>query len=544
MIEVSDLTILKDSKVLVDHVDFNIGPGEVLGIVGESGSGKSLTALALIDLLPPLLKMTSGTKLLFKGNEITNISGYRGNKVAMIFQEPMNALNPTMKVVNQIIEAVLECQNMTLSKAVAKTEALLKKVSLNTVADIANRYPHQLSGGQKQRVMIAIALSRNPDLIIADEATTALDVTVQKEIIELLKEIIKEGNQSVLFISHDLKVVRMLADRCLVMRKGKIEEQGTVKDIFSFPKEGYTKALIACRPDLQKRPKRLASVEDYLTGSYSPEMESTMDRQARQRNIYSQKPILELHQIGLSYPETAKRWMRKTRSNQILQNITFKLFEGESLGLIGESGCGKTTLGKIIVQQINATKGSVFYNKERGIDSTKLSDSIQVVFQDPFGSLNPRRSIGEAIKEVFLTRGTARYKSIDEDKVKNLLVKVGLSAKDYRKYPYEFSGGQRQRIAIARALAAEPKILICDEAVSALDVSVQAQVLNLLKKLQEEMGLTYLFISHDLSVVKYFCDRIIVLNKNGEIEEEGESDLLYHYPKSLYTQKLIAAVPQ
>ena len=543
MIVVENLIITKGSIRLVQGIGFTVNRGEVLGIVGESGSGKSLTAQAIINLLPAGLEQSEASKITFEGQLIQQVKNYRGGKVGMVFQEPMNALNPTMKIGAQIAESLLLRKRLSEAEITEKVLILLKKVQLDQIEGIVDRYPHQLSGGQKQRVLIAIAISSAPALIIADEATTDLDVTVQKDILKLLKELVRNEKISMIFISHDLHVVKDLADRCIVMRSGRIVEAGSVTQIFNHPSEPYTKALLQCRPPLDWRPVRLASVANFEGGSFFDLQEVNLEeRQKRLKELYRGSVLLEVRNLVVSYSRR-KGIFGKATAFPVLQNISFRLFEGESLGLIGESGCGKTTLGKAIVQQVVAQTGEIIYNESRGVDRKKLYKSIQVVFQDPHGSLNPRLSVGESIREV-LARGENDPNLDFKGQTMKLLEKVGLSNDDFFKYPHEFSGGQKQRIAIARALAANPKILICDEAVSALDVSVQAQILNLLQDLKRETGLTYIFISHDLSVVKYFCDRIIVLNKSGKIEEEGESDSLYQNPTSKYTQKLIAAVPK
>jgi peptide/nickel transport system ATP-binding protein len=465
----------------------------------------------------------------------------------MIFQEPMSSLNPSMNCGNQVMEVLQQHTNLSKKACKAAVISLFEKVKLPQPSEIFNRYPHEISGGQKQRVMIAMAIACKPKLLIADEPTTALDVTVQHEILQLLKEIQAENQMSILFISHDLALVSSIAQRVLVLYKGNLVEQGTITEIFNHPKEKYTQALLEARPSVKIRLKRLPTITDILENK-SNKTEITPEERAKHLDkLYQQKPILEIKNVSKNYFNRSGWWGKKIPFTAV-DNVSFSVYEGETVGLVGESGCGKSTLGNAILQLDKATSGSIFYN---GIDITKLSDKeirtlrkdISVVFQDPFSSLNPRIPIGKAIMEPMQVHKL--YKNDQERKAKTIeiLERVGLLPEHFNRYPHEFSGGQRQRIGIARTLALQPKIIICDESVSALDISVQAQVLNLLNELKENFGFTYLFISHDLAVVNYMSDKILVMNK-GHIEEQAEADELYKNPQTTYTQKLMSAIPK
>lgn len=539
-------------SAVINTISYELSENEILGIVGESGSGKSVSSLAIMGLLPNTISKITNGKIVFDGKDIAELSekelqNLRGNDIAMIFQEPMSSLNPSLKCGFQVQEILL--QHTTLSKLASKNEtlSLFEKVKLPSPEVIFDKYPHEISGGQKQRVMIAMAIACKPKLLIADEPTTALDVTVQKEIIQLLKDIQLETGMSIIFISHDLSLVSDIANRVLVMYKGAIVEQGEVDQIFKNPEHNYTKALIASRPSLDVRLKRLPTIQDFLSNTIDTTTVSSGDRAQFHAQLYAQTPLLEVVNVEKEYFTTAGFFGKKTGFKAV-NNVSFKLYEGETLGLVGESGCGKSTLVNAILQLDKATAGQILY---RGTDITKLDKSaikklrkeIQIIFQDPYSSLNPRIPIGPAIMEPMKVHGL--YKNDKERKIKTIeiLERVGLTAEVFNRYPHEFSGGQRQRIGIARTIALQPKLIVCDESVSALDISVQAQVLNLLNELKENFGFTYVFISHDLAVVKYMSDQVLVMNK-GEIEEIADADVLYENPQKEYTKRLINAIPK
>ncbi|WP_339660832.1 ABC transporter ATP-binding protein [Croceibacter atlanticus] len=556
MLTVQNLTIAFKSQddfiPVVNNISFNLKPNEILGVVGESGSGKSVSTLAISGLLPKKIsKITSGN-IIFEGTSLLEYSNaqmtmLRGKEIAMIFQEPMSALNPSMTCGAQVLEIILQHKDITPAKAKVETLQLFEKVKLPRPKDIFKSYPHQISGGQMQRVMIAMAIACKPKILIADEPTTALDVTVQKEIIQLLKALQKETKMSIIFISHDLALVSEIAQRVIVMHKGNIVEEGKTEDIFLQPKQLYTKALIASKPNTKIHLKRLPTVSDFVNNTVPAETISDNERRLFRKQLFEQKPLLEVVNIDKEFYSNAGLFSKATIVKAV-NNVSFKVYEGETLGLVGESGCGKSTLGNVILQLHKATKGKVFY---KGEDITKLKGKalrvlrkdIQLIFQDPFSSLNPRITVGKAIEEPMKIHKL--YKNDDErkEKVISILKRVGLDASHYYRYPHEFSGGQRQRIGIARTIALQPKLIVCDESVSALDISVQAQVLNLLNELKEDFGFTYIFISHDLSVVKYMADELIVMNK-GQIEEQGDPDHIYENPKTHYTKRLIAAIPK
>ena len=556
LLSVENLTISfkreKEFIPVVHQLTYELYENEILGIVGESGSGKSVSSMAIMGLLPSSISKIANGSIVFEGKDISLLSDQefqkiRGNEIAMIFQEPMSSLNPSMKCGMQVAE-ILEIHT-SLSKKEIKNQviSLFEKVKLPNPEELFSKYPHQISGGQKQRVMIAMAIACKPKILIADEPTTALDVTVQKEIIQLLKELQRETKMSILFISHDLSLVSEIANRVLVMYKGQIVEQGIAKEIFEKPQHNYTKALIASRPSLDFRLKRLPTIQDFLKESFKNEIVSAEERNKNQLKIYSKLPLLEVKNIGKDYFSSVGLF-GKQHSFKAVNEVSFKIYEGETVGLVGESGCGKSTLGNAILQLDKATSGQILYkgnditnlNKE---DIRKLRKEIQIIFQDPYSSLNPRIPIGKAIMEPMKVHGLFANDAERKAKTIEILERVGLGESFFNRYPHEFSGGQRQRIGIARTIALQPKLIVCDESVSALDISVQAQVLNLLNELKENFGFTYIFISHDLAVVKYMSDQVLVMNK-GKIEEMADADELYAHPKSEYTKKLIEAIPK
>ncbi|MCZ4245824.1 ABC transporter ATP-binding protein [Pedobacter punctiformis] len=543
----------------VKQINFNVKKGTVLGIVGESGSGKSVTSFSIMRLHDERSAKITGD-ISFEQISLLNLSSneirqYRGNQISMIFQEPMTSLNPVFTCGYQVAEAIILHQKVDKAEAKKQTIALFNEVQLPRPEKIFDSYPHQISGGQKQRVMIAMALSCNPKLLIADEPTTALDVTVQKTILQLLLKLKEERNMAMIFISHDLGVVNEIADEVAVMYKGEIVEQGPAKSIFSNPQHLYTKGLLACRPSPALQLKKLPVVADFLTGKIddaSAHLQASnqltnAEITLRREQLYAAQPLLKVENLCTWYPINSGLFSKKVDYVKAVDQINFEVFPGETLGLVGESGCGKTTLGRTILQLIKPTSGKVIFN---GQDITaiskaelrKLRKDIQIIFQDPYASLNPKLSVGQSILEPLQVHKLYNNEAERKQRVLELMTKVGLKEEHFNRYPHEFSGGQRQRIVIARALALEPKFIICDESVSALDVSVQAQVLNLIKDLQREFGLTYIFISHDLAVVKHISDRILVMNK-GKIEEEGFPEQIFYSPKAAYTKKLIEAIP-
>ena len=552
LLNVTDLSISFGEKEVIYYISYHLKQNEILGIVGESGSGKSVSCLAILGLLPKnISKITSGS-IIYDNVDLTKLSSkefqtIRGKKIAIIFQEPMSSLNPSMTCGKQVQEILLEHTSVSKKQAKEDTLSLFEKVHLPDPNRVYNAYPHEISGGQKQRVMIAMAIACEPDILIADEPTTALDVAVQKDVINLLKELQIKTKMSVIFITHDLALISEIANRVLVMYKGEIVEQGDVSTIFKSPQHNYTKALIHSRPSLNTRLKTLPTIQDYLNNSTSDIIITKEMRQEKHDVLYSKKPLLEVINVDKEYFSKSGLFT-KPHSFKAVDNVSFKLYEGETLGLVGESGCGKSTLGNAILQLDKATSGQILY---KNIDITKLPKAeikklrkdIQIIFQDPYSSLNPRIQIGEAIMEPMKVHNLYSSNVERKEKVIDILNRVGLSEDYFNRYPHEFSGGQRQRIGIARTIALQPKLIICDESVSALDISVQAQVLNLLNELKESFGFTYIFISHDLAVVKYMSDQLLVMNK-GSVEELDDADSIYNNPKKEYTKKLINAIPK
>ena len=531
---------------LIDKISFNIKKNEIVALIGESGSGKSLTSLSILGLLEKNKFNISG-EITFNGNNLLDLDNnammeIRGAEISMIFQEPMSALNPTMKIGEQIFEVFKAHKNLSFERTTERIKRLIKKVKLDNVENLLDKYPHQISGGQKQRVMIVMALSCNPELLIADEPTTALDVTIQKEIIEILKNLQKSEKLSILFISHDLRLISNISDKILIMKNGKIIEQGSNKNIINSPKENYTKALLSLIINDKKRLKKLPTVESF-DKNFKEEAETKKERNKRIKNIYSGKPILEIKNVSKFY-NTSKNLFRNNKSFKALSQISLKLFKGETLGLIGESGSGKTTLSNTILKIHEFEKGEILF---KGKDISKIKErellefrkNVQIIFQDPYASLNPLQNIFQIISEPIKFHRICLKNEVYE-KCKELIADVGLNENFLSRYPHELSGGQRQRVCIARAISVNPEVLICDESVSALDVSIQATVLNLLNLLKKKYNFTYIFISHDLSVVKYMSDKIIVLY-NGKIVDYQDADLLFEKPKDNYTKKLIKA---
>jgi len=583
MLEIKNLRVDFETEqgihTAVHDISLDVNRGEVVAIVGESGSGKSVTALSILQLLPAkTVRYTNGSILFtedaqppinllhIKGRDLRKL---RGNAIAMIFQEPMTSLNPVFTCGNQVMEALLLHKKITTTAAKEQTIALFKKVQLPNPAAIFDRYPHQLSGGQKQRVMIAMAMSSNPSLLICDEPTTALDVTVQKTILQLIKELQLATNMGVIFITHDLGIVAEIADKVVVMYKGNIVETGPVQQVMQHPKHPYTKGLLACRPVLHTKGERLPVVSDFLetgngepvngnTGTHNKKTafkvaEKTASQSLKDANDNNQpadkrEKLIEVKELKVWYPGKKSFLGKVADYTKAVDDVSFDVFTGETLGLVGESGCGKTTLGRTLLRLLEPTSGQILFKgndllQYKPAALRNLRKDIQIIFQDPYSALNPSITIGNSIQEVLQVHNiqpTARQR---KDRVMELLDKVSLQPEHFYRYPHEFSGGQRQRIVIARALALNPSFIVCDESVSALDVSVQAQVLNLLNDLKKEFRFTIIFISHDLSVVHYISDRIMVMQK-GRIAETGNADQIYYQPKEIYTQGLIAAIPK
>ena len=532
-------------NVAVKDVSFEVCRGRTLGIVGESGSGKSVSSLAVMGLLPkpPACRVTGSIRLFADGQQEAVEHIELGRHVSMIFQEPMTSLNPVHKCGEQVMEMLLAHEKVDKAEARRRVIELFEEVMLPRPEKIFDSYPHEISGGQKQRVMIAMALICHPDLLIADEPTTALDVTVQKTILELLRTLQNKYQIGIIFITHDLGVIAQIADDVAVMYKGEIVEQGTAEQVLYHPQHPYTQGLLACRPPLDSRPHRLPTVQDFLEGNVPQEVQTP----AAKREI-SATPLLRVRDLEVTYALKKNLFGKVMQELKAVDGLSFDVFRGETVGLVGESGCGKSTLGRAILQLIERSAGTVEYD---GVSLDKLSFSeqkalrrkMQIVFQDPYSSLNPRITVGEAILEPLRSHHLLDSDKQRRERVRELMHQVGLSEEWFNRYPHEFSGGQRQRVCIARALVLQPELVICDESVSALDVSVQAQVLNLLNDLKEHYGYTYIFITHDLSVVKFFSDRIMVMEK-GRIVEEGPSDQLFANPQHPYTQRLLAAIPR
>lgn len=550
VLSISNLSIgFNEQKLLVEDVNLTIEAEEIHGLIGESGSGKSLTALSILNLLPKGIRITKGNiELNLKDDGIKflntisekELRKIRGRRVGFIFQDPMTSLNPAQKCGKQVVEVLNEHNIISALSREETALELFRKVRISDPRKIYNAYPHEISGGQRQRVMIAMALACKPTLLIADEPTTALDVTVQKSIIELINELRKSEKLAVLFITHDLGFISHYADRISIMYQGRIVETGTKKDIILNSKHPYTRGLLECRPPLDRKIHRLRTLEEAMNKiTYSNVFEKEQDVKTISQHI------LTVKDLNLFYPLESKFYGKVTKEMHALKNINFEVFKGESLGLVGESGSGKSSLGRTLLRLVEARSGNVCYN---GLLLSELSNKsfknyrkkIQFIFQDPFASLNPKLCIGESILEPMKVHDIGIDNIERKDMCISLLKKVGLSEGDYSKYPHQFSGGQRQRIVIARALSLNPEFIICDEAVSSLDVSVQARILNLLKDLQDEFNLTYLFITHDMSVVRFFCDRIIVM-KDGEIVESGDVNKIFNGAENEFTRELIDA---
>ena len=564
LLEIKNLRInfLSDDEwhEVVHGIDFDVMAGRTLGIVGESGSGKSVSNLAVMHLLNPKVSKVKADAILMEGVDIKDfnekrMAEVRGKRIAMIFQEPMTSLNPVYRCGQQVTEMILQHEKVTKKAARDQAISLFRQVMLPRPEAIFDSYPHELSGGQKQRVMIAMAIACSPKILIADEPTTALDVTVQKEILHLLRKLQQETGMGMVFITHDLGVVAEIADDVVVMHNGEILERGEVSQVLEHPQHPYTQGLLACRPPMKIRLKKLPIVKEFLDGQWKGGKEQILrelqitdeQRQQHLKELYSRDPILKVEGLQTWYPLKKGIFGRVYDHVKAVDDVSLEVYEGETLGLVGESGCGKTTLGRSILRLQEPTGGKVWFD---GMEVTALNKAdlrafrkqAQIVFQDPYSSLNPRIRIGEAIAEPLKVHGIETDRKKCRQMVCELLEQVGLEATQYDRYPHEFSGGQRQRICIARALAVNPRLVICDESVSALDVSVQAQVLNLLNRLKKERNLTYIFISHDLSVVRFMSDRVLVMY-NGKPVEYNDADELFDHPKNNYTKKLIAALP-
>lgn len=576
----------------VDDLSLSLRKGETLGLVGESGSGKSVTSLTIMRLLPPASAEIAGGRISYLGKDLVQLPeremrSIRGSEISMIFQEPGTSLNPVFRVGKQVTEAICRHQRVGFKEAKQRTLDLFREVGIPDPERRFYNFPHEMSGGQKQRVMIALALSCNPEVLIADEPTTALDVTIQKQILDLLKQLQEQRGMSILFITHDLGVIAEIADQVAVMFRGKLVEQGSVEDIFRNPQHPYTKGLLACRPRLESRYRRLPTVNDFMEAQRQPDGSwqirekpadparlAVLENQGRGRLLHprselaqlgypssdaeaakdtkfvpeSQRPLLMLDNLQVYYPIRSGLFRRVTGHVKAVDGISLRVYRGQTLGLVGESGCGKTTTGRAIVKLAQPTGGRIAFGgvdiaSYYGHDLQRYRSKMQIIFQDPYSSLNPRMTVEGMLTEAMVIHGLGSSKKDRRERAARLLQEVGLEPVHLLRYPHEFSGGQRQRLSIARALAVEPEFLICDESVSALDVSVQAQVLNLLKNLQEQRNLTYIFISHDLSVVKFMSDMMAVMNE-GKIVEFGPSEAIYANPKNDYTRRLISSIPE
>lgn len=558
LLALENLSLSFAERQVLDNVSFSVAKGETLGIVGESGSGKSLTVLSLLGLLPKGAQRTGGTAL-FQQKDGRNVDLFalkerqlqavRGNEIAMIFQEPMTSLNPVLTCGYQVAEALILHQKLSTKQAKARTIELFEEVKLPRPASLFDAYPHQISGGQKQRVMIAMALACEPSLLLADEPTTALDVTVQQTILELLRHLQQSRGLSLIFISHDLGVIAEIAEKVAVMYQGKIIETGSVKDIFSHPKQSYTQALLASRPPLdqiiERLPVSIKGSDFELTPVHNLSDEALSKRW---NELYSQPPFIQVKDLEVYFQLSGGYFWQKKNRLHALQSISFDIYKGETLGLVGESGSGKTTLGRTMLRLLEPSAGKVIFDGQPVLDLAPsdlrvLRRRMQIIFQDPYGSLPPHRTVAQILVEPMEIHHLEGNKSGRMRRVEELLHQVGLHTEHLYRYPHEFSGGQRQRICIARALAVRPEFIVCDESVSALDVSVQAQILNLLKDLQRDLGLTYLFISHDLSVIRFMADRILVM-QNGQLVESGNALTLFRQPQQAYTRQLLDAIPQ
>jgi peptide/nickel transport system ATP-binding protein len=551
----------------VDDISFSINKGEIVGVVGESGSGKSVTCHTVLGLLPQPPAKVEGGSVTFDSKELLDLPHsllrkIRGKRISMIFQDPMSCLNPYLKILDQVAEPILIHENVSRKKAEARAIEMMKKVGIRDADSRANSYPHEFSGGMRQRVMIAMALVTKPDLLLADEPTTALDVTVQARILKILRDLKNDLGIAVLFVTHDLGVVADIADRVVVMYRGKIVEQGNTRDIFEKPSHPYVKGLLACRPTLETQYKVLPTVDDFLKTEIGQdgsiilsECQDAKERLAElKRDTRSTNPgnenddvLLQVKKLKVHFQSGGNFLGNPPKIVKAVDGVDFQIQRGRTLGLVGESGCGKTTLGRAILKLQKTKLGSVLYDGNELITLTQkemldFRKRMQIIFQDPYASLNPRQTIEQTLVEPLLVHGIGVNHSERKDRIVSLLEEVGLGAEFLLRYPHEFSGGQRQRISVARALAVEPEFIVCDECVSAMDVSVQAQVLNLLRELQQKRNLTYLFISHDLSVVKFMSDDMMVM-KNGKIMESGNAQDIYENPKSNYTRELLDAVP-
>lgn len=561
LLEIKNLSVdfVTDSAKFsaVKNISFSLNKGETLAIVGESGSGKTVTSLSILQLLPSPPAQYKNGEIFFseQGEKQINLLNLdekalrkiRGNKISMIFQEPMTSLNPVQTCGKQVTESIILHKKVSGKEAQKQAVSLFEQVKLPDPTGMLKRFPHQLSGGQKQRVMIAMAMSCNPSILIADEPTTALDVTVQKTILQLISDLQHKEQMGVIYITHDLALVSEIADKVAVMYKGEIVEVNTAREIFLNPKHPYTKALINCRPSPASKGKRLPVVSDFLDATFN------LHKEVHSKTLIDNKidpadRLLVVENLKVYFPEKKSFTGKILKEFKAVDDVSFYVARGETVGLVGESGCGKTTLGRALIRLIDPTSGNIFLNK-RNIatisreELRKMRKDIQIIFQDPYGSLNPRLSIGDAIDEPMKIHNIFSSQKQRKEKIMDLLQKVDLKPEHFNRYPHEFSGGQRQRICIARALGLNPEFIICDESVSALDVSVQAQVLNLLNDLKAELGFTCIFISHDLGVVHYISNRIMVMNK-GKIEEEGTADEIFYHPKKFYTQQLIQSIPK